>query len=174
VDLRIGDCNLLATEIVPRLSKGTLGLAFIDPEGFEVRFDLFKTLIRRRIDVLFLLPSGIGIARNLRKFAKQPESPMDGLWRGREWRDLPPAKIAAGTRLTPEEMLTLDLPWVLRFRNKMFDAGFKYQDEADPCLRNENNVPMYHLLFFSQDPAGLTLWRNIKKIEPTGQRSLEF
>jgi hypothetical protein len=99
---------------------------------------------------------------------------MDGLWRGREWRDLPPAKIAAGTRLTPEEMLTLDLPWVLRFRNKMFDAGFKYQDEADPCLRNENNVPMYHLLFFSQDPAGLTLWRNIKKIEPTGQRSLEF
>jgi hypothetical protein len=31
---------------------------------------------------------------------------------------------------------------------------------------------MYHLLFFSRDAAGLKIWRNIKKIEPTGQRSL--
>jgi hypothetical protein len=31
---------------------------------------------------------------------------------------------------------------------------------------------MHHLLFFSRNPAGLKIWRNIKKIEPTGQRTL--
>ncbi len=31
---------------------------------------------------------------------------------------------------------------------------------------------MYHLLFFSKDLAGLTIWRGVKKIEPSGQRTL--
>jgi hypothetical protein len=52
--------------------------------------------------------------------------------------------------------------------------GFQYQDEGDPYFRNEKNVLMYHFLYFSRDPAGLTIWRNIKKIEPRGQRVLPF
>ncbi|MGH6692731.1 MAG: hypothetical protein ACREF4_18840, partial [Gammaproteobacteria bacterium] len=151
-----------------------LGLAFVDPEGFEATFGLFRSLATRRIDVLFLFPSGIGIARNLRKFARQARSPMDDLWGGREWRDLPPAKLAVGTKLTTEDALSLDRPWVLGFRTKMARIGFQYQDEGDPCFTNEKSVPMYHLLFFSQDPAGLTLWRGIKRIEPSGQRTLPF
>ena len=172
VDLRVGDCNALTKEIVAQLPRRTLGLAFVDPEGFEATFRMFQALATRRIDVLFLFPSGIGIARNLRLFAKQPKSPMDDLWGGKEWRDLPPAKLAAGKRLNTEEALSLDRPWVLRFRGKVADIGFQYQDEGDPCFSNEKNVPMYHLLFFSQDPAGLTIWRRIKKIEPSGQRAL--
>lgn len=172
VDLRIGDCNALTKEVVAQLPRRTLGLAFVDPEGFEATFRMFQALATRRIDVLFLFPSGIGIARNLRLFAKQPKSPMDDLWGGKEWRDLPPAKLAAGKRLNTEEALSLDRPWVLRFRGKVADIGFQYQDEGDPCFSNEKNVPMYHLLFFSQDPAGLTIWRGIKKIEPSGQRAL--
>jgi three-Cys-motif partner protein len=172
VDLRAGDCNDLTREIVLQLSRRTLGLAFVDPQGFEVAFDIFRALATRRIDVLFLFPSGIGIRRNLRVFAQQSSSPMDRLWDGPEWRELPPAKLAAGRRLTPDEALNLDHPWVLRFRKKMKEIGFKNQDGSDPYFRNEKNVLMYHLLFFSQDPAGLTIWRNIKKIEPSGQRTL--
>ncbi len=56
----------------------------------------------------------------------------------------------------------------------MAGIGFQYQDEGDPCFTNAKNAPMYHLLFFSRDPAGLTLWRGIKKIEPSGQRTLPF
>ena len=172
VDLRVGDCNVLAEEIVAQLSKRTLGLAFIDPEGFEAKFQMLRALATRRIDVLFLFPSGIGISRNLRAFAKRAHSPMDDLWDGREWRNLPPAKLAAGVRLSPEDLLSLDRPWVLGFRNKVAEIGFLYQDEADPPFTNDKNVPMYHLLFFSQDLAGLTIWRGIKRIEPSGQRQL--
>lgn len=172
VQLKVGDCNAVAGAVVAQLSNRVLGLAFVDPEGFEVTFQIFRALAMRRIDVLFLFPSGIGIARNLRAFVKQPRSPMDDLWGGREWRGTPPARLAAGSRIGSEEALSLDRPWVLRFRGKMADIGFEYQDEADPYFTNEKNVPMYHLLFFSKAPAGLTIWRGVKKIEPSGQRTL--
>jgi three-Cys-motif partner protein len=174
VTLQSGDCNEVAKRVVKALPTRSLGLAFIDPEGFEVAFSLFEILSTRRIDVLFLFPSGIGIRRNLAKFARRAHSPMDRLWGDRSWRELPPAKLAAGRRLDSDEALSLDRPWVLAFRTKMAGLGFIYQDEADPCFTNEKNVPMYHLLFFSKHPAGLTLWRGIKKISPSGQRLLPF
>lgn len=154
VDLHVGDCNRLAEQVVDQWSRRTLGLAFVDPEGFEVAFEMFRALARRRIDVLFLFPSCIGIRRNLRAFARRPTSPMGRLWDGREWRDTPAAKLAAGRRLSRDEALSLDRSWVLRFRSKMVDVGFLYQDEGDPFFQNEKHSPMYHLLFFSQDPAG--------------------
>lgn len=147
-------------------------LAFLDPEGFEVTFETLRVLATRQIDLLYFFPSGIGIARNLRQFTKQPQSLMDTFWDGRDWRDLSPAKLAAGQRLAPEEAIALDRPWVLRFRAKMQELGFLYQDEEDPCFVNQKRVPMYHLLFFSKHPAGLTIWRGIKRIEPSGQRKL--
>jgi hypothetical protein len=97
---------------------------------------------------------------------------MDELWGGREWRDLPPAKLAIGQRLSPDEAMNLDLPWVQRFRRKVADIGLHFQDEGDPCFRNAKNVPMYHLLFFSRNAAGLKIWHGVKRVEPSGQRSL--
>jgi len=91
---------------------------------------------------------------------------------GREWRELPPAKLAAGRRISSDEAASFDRPWVFAFRRKLAALGFQYQDEADPCFTNEKNVPMYHLLFFSKHVAGLTIWRGIKRIEPGGQRIL--
>ena len=174
VTVQVGDCHAVAKEIVKGLSNRALGLAFVDPEGFEVAFSLFETLATRRIDVLFLFPGGIGISRNLGAFARRPNSPMDRFWGDRTWRELPRAKLAAGKRPTSDELLGLDLPWVLAFRAKLRRLGVVCQDEADPVFKNESNVPMYHLLFFSKAAAGLNLWRGIKRIAPGGQRSLPF
>jgi three-Cys-motif partner protein len=66
VDIEVDDCNVRAGKIVESLPSKTLGLAFIDPEGFEATFSIFRTLARRPIDILLLFPSGIGIRRNLR------------------------------------------------------------------------------------------------------------
>ncbi len=172
VDLRAGDCNALTKEVIAKLSRRTLGLAFVDPEGFEATFEIFRALTKARIDILFLFPGLIGIVRNLGRFAKQSHSPMDDLWGGREWRDLPLAQLAAGKKLKPGEERQMDPSWVHGFRNKMRGIGFIHQDKSDPCFTNEKNARMYHLLFFSKDAAGLKIWRGIKKIEPSGQRAL--
>lgn len=172
VDLRQGDCHVVAAEVVPRLSRRALGLAFVDPEGFEVRFRLFETLAARRIDVLYLFPGGIGIARNLSAFAKQAKAPLDDLIPG--WRDLKRARLAAGEPVTDEDIAARDQPFVLEFRNRMRTLGYQYSGQGEPYFTNEKNVRMYHLLFFSRHPAGLTLWQNVTRIEPSGQRRLLF
>ncbi len=100
--LAVGDCTVEAGRVVARLSERTLGLAFIDPEGFEVKLALFRALSKRPIDVLFLFPSA-GIRRNLAQFMKQPHTGLDDLMGGREWRELPIAKLAAGKRVGSDE-----------------------------------------------------------------------
>jgi len=82
-----------------RISGRTLGLAFIDPEGFEVKFDTLAKLAKRRIDLLYLFPSAIGVRRNLKNFMALSESPMDDFWGGRDWRDLRLPVVKANTSL---------------------------------------------------------------------------
>jgi len=171
VDLAVGDCNAEAQKIVAALPERTLGLAFIDPEGCEVQFALFRALSKRPIDVLFLFPSA-AIRRNLARFMRQPHTGLDDLMGSRDWRELPIAKLAAGTKVGPEESSTFIRSLIPLFRAAMKTIGFRYQDEADPIMTNEKNVGMYHLLFFSQHSAGLTIWKNIKKIGGDKQRRL--
>lgn len=94
VEIEAGDCNDRATRLIKTLSRRTLGLAFVDPQGFEVTFSMLKTFAQRHIDLLLFFPSVIGIRRNLRQFVAQEKSPMDAFWGGRDWRELPPARLA--------------------------------------------------------------------------------
>src|SRR5438128_4656758 len=102
VDLQVGDCHGRAKQVVDEFAAwGDLGFAFVDPEGFEVRFELFATLSSRPIDILFLFPSGIGIKRNLSQFARQRgETLMDGLMGCRDWRQLAISRLLAGAEVT--------------------------------------------------------------------------
>jgi three-Cys-motif partner protein len=75
VTVKLGDCNVLVDEVVRQLTRKTLAIAFVDPQGFEVDFRTLRILARRRIDVLYWFPSGIGIRRNLRNFMSMKDSP---------------------------------------------------------------------------------------------------
>jgi three-Cys-motif partner protein len=173
VSVEASDCHTRAGAVVEQLAEwGELGFAFVDPEGFEVRFDLFATLARRPVDILFLFPSGIGIKRNLARFAKEPgETPMDRLWGNRSWRLLPIVRLLAGETISHEDAENLEQSWGAAFRERVAILGYPFHVAAPP-LRNDQNVPMYHLLFFSRNQAGLTIWRGIGRIEPDGQRRM--
>ena len=170
VDVRLGDCHDVARDVVAKFTNRALGLAFVDPQGFEVKFRLFQTLATRRIDVLYLFPGGIGIARNVGTFVKRAKTPLDDLIP--HWRDLKRARVAGGQQLNAEEMASHDQPFVMAFMQRMGQLGFQYSGQGEPYFTNEKNVAMYHLLFFSKHPAGLALWRGVTKIEASGQRRL--
>jgi len=170
VTLKTGDCNLIIDDVLKLISNRTLGLAFIDPEGFEVDFATLIKLAKRRIDLLYLFPSGIGVTRNLKNFLSLPESPMDTFWGGKDWRNLPEARRAAGA--TQEEDPKVLKSLVAAFRQKLAEAGFTHQDEAPPLFKNTKNAQMYHLLYLSHNEKGLKIWKGIKRIPPSGQRNL--
>jgi hypothetical protein len=93
------------------------------------------------------------------------------LWGNRAWRQLPIVRMLAGEDLSLSEAEQLDQSWVLAFRERVATLGYLFHDSSPP-LRNDQNVPMYHLLFFSKNQAGLDIWRGIGRIEPDGQRRL--
>ena len=87
-------------------------------------------------------------------------------------RKLKIARLAAGESLSGEDLRSRDEPFIRSFRERLASLGFQDSDQGEPYFTNEKNVKVYHLLFFSKDPAGLTLWRGIRHIEPSGQRTL--
>lgn len=169
VVLRPGDCHEIAAGIVPRLPRKALGVAFVDSEGFEVGFRLFESLALRSIDILYLFPGGIGVARNLPAFARRKGVPLDDLLP--EWRTLRRDRLAAGGPLSAADVAIRDQPFVLAFRSRMSTLGYRSSDQA-VRLRNRKNVTMYHLLFFSKDVAGLKIWEGVTKIGEGDQRRL--
>lgn len=172
VTLLCGDCDELATRVAAQLTGRTLGLAFVDPAGFAATFHMFRAFATRQIDVLFFFPDQIGIARNLAGFVTRSGHRMDALMGGSEWRESAQAKLAARRQLNPVEAHDLARSWVSRFQDKMATIGYRHYDHAEPLFTNRKNARMYHLLFFSRHPAGLKIWRNIKRVEPSGQRPL--
>jgi three-Cys-motif partner protein len=93
VTFRVGDCNVLVDEILNRISSRTLCLAFIDPEGFEVHFETLAKLAKKRVDLLYLFASGIGIRRNLKNELSVANSRLDKWWGGKWPAPLTPSRI---------------------------------------------------------------------------------
>jgi three-Cys-motif partner protein len=173
VDLKRGDCHERARSVIEDVSPRSLGLAFIDPEGFEVGFELFETFARRAIDIVFLFPSGIGITRNERRFALSEEAPaIERLWGNAEWRDLPVMKAYAGKKLTDSDLERFTESYATAFSKRVATLGYEHYDCVGP-LCNDQGAPMYHLLYFSKSPKGLAIWKGIGQIGPSGQRRLK-
>jgi three-Cys-motif partner protein len=170
VTCKKGDCIAVVNELVANFPLRSLGLAFIDPEGFEVDFAVIKALASRPVDILYFFPSMIGVKRNLRQSFLQDGRRLDAVL-GPGWRNVPAARLAAGEPLNDNELSNLDTSLIHHLGQQIRELGLIYQDENPPVFRNEQNAPMYHLLFFSKDRAGLKIWKGIKKIAPGGQRS---
>jgi three-Cys-motif partner protein len=170
VSCEVGDCNLVIDKIVRKVPERSLGVAFIDPEGFEVDFAVLKTLASRPIDILYFFPSMIGVKRNLRQSFVQQGGRLDAVL-GPDWRNVPAAKLAVGKAVTEKELSNLDRSLIHYFRRQVKSLGLIHQDDNPPVFPNEQNALMYHLLFFSKDATGLKIWNGIKKIAPGGQRS---
>jgi hypothetical protein len=94
---------------------------------------------------------------------------MDRFWGGPEWRDLDSARVAAGAATDDVVAKT----WIEAFRAKAQTLGLMSGQSA-PLISNDRGARMYHLLFFSKDKAGLTIWNNIMKVQASGQRPLPF
>jgi three-Cys-motif partner protein len=171
VTIMRGDCNVLIDKALRQISARTLGLAFVDPQGFEVDFDTLAKFAKRRIDLLYLFPSAIGLRRNWKQALPLLDSKIDKFWDSANWRELPIIQqIASGVQRRDSENIISS--FVSEFLRKLGRAGFEYRDDATPTFTNRKNAPMYHLLYLSHDRAGLKIWNGIKEIAPGGQRKL--
>jgi hypothetical protein len=64
------------------------------------------------------------------------------------WRDLKRARVAAGERLTAEEIASHDQPFVTLLLRRMGELGFLYSGQGEPYFTNEKTSKCITSSFF--------------------------
>ncbi len=161
----VGDSNECVEDVlkaIPHFSKGYKGLTFcfVDPyKAADVRFQTIKKIADQiYVDFLILIPSYMDINRNCGNYLKSSNVCLDkylgtDVWR-RDWKELHSKKKDFGLFITEEFCL------------QMKNLGYIYESLSDlELIRMETrqNLPLYHLAFFSKSELGLKFWRATRK-----------
>ena len=158
------DCNTAARDAIGALQldkAGTIGLAVVDPTGFQIQFDSLKALtVGRPIDLIVTLMTGY-----LKRFIASPdlERRLDPFFGSPRWRSLVDLK-SAGQRVTFRHLLDF-------YEQQLRDIGYAHVDD-DIRILNSNEATIYHLIFASKHPRGAEFFKKISQRSFGGQRRL--
>lgn len=152
------DVNAEASKIVeeiPMYSKGFRVLAFclVDPYKLDdFSFSTIRILSGRFMDFLVLIPTFMDINRNVMSYAKPGNKAIGKFLEDYDWRALwqqAQSKGISFARFILEQ-----------FSEKMQDLDYCHggPDSAELVKRNENNMALYHLAFFSRNELGGKFW----------------
>lgn len=170
------DCNNAIKKIITEIGQDypfSLNLAFLDPEGLELKWDTIVALGSiKRMDLIVNYPQN-AISRNIGIcFEKPPPTIMDEFFGNSDWRSVyepfhaEPEKPGLHRALMDyfkAQLVKLDYVQTIR------------DDETgdEPLIRNsKRNAPMYRLLFASKHELGNEFWQKITRRNIYGQRSL--
>ena len=168
----VDDANRVAEEIVQNVHRvPSLNLAFLDPDGLELRWETVATLAKiERLD-LIIHYSQMGLTRTMpQAYESEGETIVDSFFGDKEWR-----KIYGEYCRKEESFLHRQL--MDHYKSQLKELGYRetYRDDevgAEPLMRNERNAPLYRLLFASKHPLGLKFWEKIISRDAHGQRRL--
>ncbi len=139
---------------------GTLGLAVLDPFGYQISFESVRRLSAEiPLDLIvtfmtnfakrFLYQPGFGKGSDLERFMGTDEYLA--------LRDEPTASITRAL---------LDM-----YERQLKGINYSHVDD-DSRILNTKRSTIYHLVFASKNPRGTDFFRKISRVEPTGQRRL--
>lgn len=160
-----GDSNSCIGRIADLIPRGSLTLAFVDPEGFDLQMDTLETLARdRRVDFLLLFADAVDLVRNIDRYEQQPESKLskafgsDAVWRP-SWEAL---SNRSGAQI--RELFARLFGTEIRRR-------LGYEGVREEIIRGPKG-PLYRLIFASKHARGLDFWDKISLRDFDGQNTL--
>jgi three-Cys-motif partner protein len=166
---RKGDCNIILGELTIAMHKDKklASLVFLDPFGMQVNWNSIENLSGTRTDLWLLVPTGLIVNRLLDrngelKHAVKLES-FFGLSE-EEIRDYFYTRISIPTLFGEQELIRkVTKPiekiaelYVIRLKSK-----WKFVTEKPLKLINSRNVPIFHLVFASNNSTGLKIANQI-------------
>jgi three-Cys-motif partner protein len=157
-----GDCADAIKQI--QIPTGSLTLAFIDPTGIgHAPFSLIENLHRKtRCDLLINIQHGMGIKMNIHQYTPDAdeESALTRFLGNDSWKQIPRHNAREFFRGVLE-----------KYKGQLHTLGFKKECIGQEVLiTNDNNTPLYLLLFASKHPKGKEFWSKAMK----GVLPLEF
>lgn len=147
---------------VPAFNKDFKGLSlcFVDPyKKGELHFSTIEQIASNLyVDFLVLIPSFMDINRNLHNYTRVSDHSLDIYLGTDAWR------AAWESRSRSSQSFGLFI--ADQFGLQMQRLGFIYEGLEDMELvrmGSDQNLPLYHLAFFSKNQRGLTFWRETVK-----------
>jgi three-Cys-motif partner protein len=164
--IRSMDCNAAALEARNLLfgePTRTLGLAFIDPTGFQIDFRSIELLTDGvRLDLIVTFMTSY-----LRRFIEQPSlsARLDAFFGSDDWRRLVDLRERGGT-VTNRNLLDL-------YQSKLRAIGYRHVVDHIQVV-NSNNAGIYHLLFATKHDRGDEFFRKISQRKFSGQQRFDI
>ncbi len=173
-DISEMDCNTASSTIASKLKRfhpNSLNLAFLDPEGFEMKWSAVRDLASvKRMDLVINYPQG-GLNRAMPNCIDTVEgNAVDQFFGTTDWRDI--------FRRHPSGRAGLHSELIDLYRSGLNSLGYvdvQRDDQVgdEPLMRNaRSNAPLYRLIFDSKHSLGTSFWRKITKRDLHGQHSL--
>jgi three-Cys-motif partner protein len=159
----IGNCNERLDDILAGIPKASrtrtvLSLCVLDPYGIsDLKFRTVQALSRYRMDFLMLLALGMDANRFRSLYVREANPGVDEFLGDPAWRDRWRAAQYQGVnfrRFLAE-----------RFAAQMTTLGYLPTglDTMIEVRSDEQNLPLYHLAFFSKHLQGYTFWKEACK-----------
>ncbi len=161
VHVEVGVATDTVDRIVRKLHPYALHLAFLDPFNLEaLPFEVIRKLAAlKRMDLLIHV-SLQDLNRNLRRYVRQEESPLDQFAPG--WRD-----SVDVNRSDPMVRAKIWEHW----RGLVKQLGMTTTETAER-VTGSNNQPLYLIAFAARHVLPLGFWEKIRHLEPGRQGSL--
>lgn len=166
-----GDVNANVKQVLAlipphRTDFKVLCFCFADPYRVRnLRFETIRTLSKKYVDFLVLIPNYMDANRNLERYLAESNTALDEFLGSTDWR-----KEWKAAQLRREKF-----PRFLAdtFGRHMAKERYLYNglQETVPIRSDERNLPLYVLMFFSRHPLGATFWKQAMK-SSTDQREL--
>ena len=169
------DGNIAVDKIINLIQKmddvyiekiwNSLNLAFLDPEGLELRWSTIEKLSKVKKMDLIIYFSVMGVNREMPNEIDLPSpTKLDIFFGGNEWRDIYKRNCNPSTRR--KEIHDL-------YRQKLISLGYLDIRETEPVIRNKtHNAPLYCLFFASKNKVGNDFWRKVVQRDIYGQNRL--
>ena len=158
------DCDEAARDAGAALrldARNTIGLAVVDPTGFQISLDALRDMTsKRKVDLIITFMTSY-----LRRFLGRPslERQLDAFFGSTDWRELL-AMREAGRVVTYERLLAF-------YKHRLATIGYLHVNDT-VSIHNSRDVPIYHLVFASKHERGDEFYRKISRRKFTGQARL--
>ncbi len=149
--------------LVPKgTERHTLGLAFIDPTAFQIRFDSIRDLTKRaRFDLLITFMTSFP-----KRFITRPEFGPESPFADFVGRDAYQQHLQGRPKIGTDELLRV-------LRQQLRSIGYEYVDDI-ARISNTRQSTIYHSVFASRNQLGKDFFERIRQRTYSGQLRLRL
>ena len=163
--VRKGDCNDELRKLSHALNnKKYTALIFLDPFGMQVNWDSIATLKNTKSDIWILLPSGVAINRLLPKsgYVEKHKLILEKFFglkykdlRSKFYLDIIEDDLFGQQKKSTKIINAIDK--IVELYISQMNTVWKFVIDKPLILMNKKNVPIYHLIFASNNSTALKI-----------------